>query len=275
MIDLLMYPLLTCIILVLIHVAFGQKVLSRGIIFIDLAFAQWAALGYLVGHYYHIQHPIALFLCAFGFTVLASILLTLLKPLYQALAVQEAVIGVTYIAAISLALGIIVSTGMDGHHLDHMLKGHLLFIQSTEFWSTSVLYLCIGFILWWQRPFLSQPSLWSQLCFYALFGLVVTSSVQLVGTLLVFTYLVLPLLTVMLFTPLGTKQCRYAWLLGGAGSVIGLIVATKVNIPPSFAVIFVLLSLWIVATIIKGWRRYRLLSLERNSKLIPTPSEFG
>ena len=51
--DLLLIPFIVCIALVGIHVYFGQTVIQRGIIFIDLALAQWAALGYLVGHYFY------------------------------------------------------------------------------------------------------------------------------------------------------------------------------------------------------------------------------
>ena len=81
MISILLITCLACIALVIIHVYFGSFVLRRGIIFIDLALAQWAALGYVVGHWLNFHSPWHLFAMGFGFTVIASLILTLLKPL--------------------------------------------------------------------------------------------------------------------------------------------------------------------------------------------------
>ena len=77
--DLLLIPFIVCIALVGIHVYFGQTVIQRGIIFIDLALAQWAALGYLVGHYLHIENEIGLFGIAFLFSCFAGLILTIMK----------------------------------------------------------------------------------------------------------------------------------------------------------------------------------------------------
>ena len=50
----LFYPFLGCVLLILIHAYFGIHILERGIIFVDLAMAQFIALGialaFLLGH---------------------------------------------------------------------------------------------------------------------------------------------------------------------------------------------------------------------------------
>ena len=132
MISILALPFLACIALTFIHVYFGSFVLKRGIIFVDLALAQWAALGYLVGYWMGIESSIGLFLSGFSFTVIASVILTILKPIYNQSNLQEAVIGVVYIGGITIASALISTTGMEGHHLNDMLAGHLLFLQSSE-----------------------------------------------------------------------------------------------------------------------------------------------
>jgi zinc/manganese transport system permease protein len=71
------FPMIACIALVGIHVYFGSFILRRGIIFVDLALAQWAALGYVVGHLFDVHHPFLLFILAFGFTVIPAFLLAL------------------------------------------------------------------------------------------------------------------------------------------------------------------------------------------------------
>src|SRR5262249_57788352 len=54
MLDLLVVPFLACLVLTGIHVYLGLHVLARGVIFVDLALAQIAALGIsvagLAGH---------------------------------------------------------------------------------------------------------------------------------------------------------------------------------------------------------------------------------
>ena len=49
MIDLLALPFLACLVLTGIHAYLGLHVLARGVIFVDLALAQVAALGITVG----------------------------------------------------------------------------------------------------------------------------------------------------------------------------------------------------------------------------------
>ena len=97
MIELIVWPLIACLSLVFIHGYFGAFVLRRGIIFIDLALAQWAALGYLVGHWLGVHSQISLFLIGFSFTLLAALILVGLKPFYEKVNQQEASIGVVYI----------------------------------------------------------------------------------------------------------------------------------------------------------------------------------
>ena len=43
--PLLVYPFLACLLLILIHAYFGVHILQRGIIFVDLALAQFIGVG--------------------------------------------------------------------------------------------------------------------------------------------------------------------------------------------------------------------------------------
>ena len=252
MISLLLLPFLTCLVLVMIHVYFGAFVLKRGVIFIDLALAQWAALGYLVGHWMQIQHPVGLFCIGFGFTVVASLILTALKPLYGKVNLQEAVIGVIYISGTTVSLGLISVTGMEGYHVKEMLAGHLLFIQWTEFLFACGLYSAIAVLLVWLHPYLISATgrKWDFI-FYVLFGLVVTSSVKMVGVLLVFSFLVLPLLSVVLFYHQFADQMKHGWVMGILSSILGLYVSTVVDVPPSYCVILVLMAGWGISIVAK------------------------
>mgnify|MGYP005727173457 CR=1 FL=1 len=83
--------------------------------------------------------------------------------------------------------------------------------------------------------------------FYALFGCVVTSSVKLVGVLLVFAFLVLPLLTVALSKDSFKSQLLQAWGLCTLGSFLGLWLSVLIDIPPSYCVILTLCGIWILS----------------------------
>ena len=56
--TLLFWPLMACIAIGLLHAYAGLHVLRRGVIFVDLALAQMAALGAVVGLYFggHAEH---------------------------------------------------------------------------------------------------------------------------------------------------------------------------------------------------------------------------
>jgi zinc/manganese transport system permease protein len=250
MISLLLLPFFACIVLVLIHVYFGAFVLKRGILFIDLALAQWAALGYLVGHWLEIQNSYYLFLMGFGFTIIAALILSLIKPLFKEVKLQEAVIGVMYILAAAGATALVSSTGMEGHHLKDMLTGHLLFIQQEDLTFAVLIYAIVGLILFVANKYLiNSKSRLSEFLFYVLFGCVVTSSVKMVGILLVFSFLVLPILSIILYVKSLKNQILFGWIVGGLSSFTGLGLSMFLDIPPSLSIILVLCCAWALGSL--------------------------
>lgn len=256
MIDILMLPALLCVALVFIHVLFGSYVLKRGILFIDLALAQWAALGYVVAESFHIENNLYLFLSGFLATVCASILLSLLSPLFKETNLQEAVIGLVYITGMTLTTTFLAVNGMEGHHLKDILSGHLLFINNTDIWVSGLIYTAIALILAKFHTYFSnsQTRFWNFL-FYALFGAVVTSSVKLVGVLLVFSYLVIPILCTVNYKLSLQKQLLLAWTIGISASITGLLMSLWADIPPSYAIIFSLNAFFVFSVLLIKLRR--------------------
>ena len=92
--SLLLWPLLACISIAGIHAYLGFHVVERGVIFVDLAMAQVAALGatvgFLVGHDLH--SPAATYF-SIGSVVVGAGLLALLKAERRRIP-QEAFIGI-------------------------------------------------------------------------------------------------------------------------------------------------------------------------------------
>jgi zinc/manganese transport system permease protein len=159
------------------------------------------------------------------------------------------VIGVIYVFANTLAIGLISFSGMEAYHFQEMLAGHLLFIDASQLVFTYLSYILIGLIVvWLHKKFLSNQSLIWDFVFYLLFGWVVTSSVKLVGVLLVFSYLLLPLLTIYLIKPHLKGQLIYGWLIGVIVSLLGLLLSLYVDLPPSIVIIGLLIMTWAVIT---------------------------
>ena len=104
MIEILSASMTACVLLVGIHAYFGIHVLSRGIIFIDLALAQTAALGVAVSYMWGYEpQSTGSYLFALTFAVLGSIVMTLTRVVRERVNV-EALIGIIYILATALTI---------------------------------------------------------------------------------------------------------------------------------------------------------------------------
>ena len=74
MFELMLIPLVACLILVGIHAYLGFHVIERGVIFVDLALAQMAALGGIVGLFFQHNLFISPYWFSLGFTLLGAAL---------------------------------------------------------------------------------------------------------------------------------------------------------------------------------------------------------
>ena len=256
--DLLVFPFIACLILVAIHVYFGNFVLKRGIIFIDLALAQWSALGYITGHFLHIENIYYLMGFSVSFTAIAAILLSLLKTNYPKTNQQEAVIGIVYVLGTALATGLIAAFGLEGHHLHEMLTGHMLFITSSELIFAALSYTFIGALMVFLHKHFLLPSKWDFL-FYILFGCIVSSSVKMVGILLVFSFLVIPQMSISLFYTQFKIQLFFSWVLGILCCAVGLFVSLYFDISPATSIIYALCIMWFFLNLVKYFKKHHSL----------------
>ena len=204
-IEFLWVPFLACLVLTGIHVYLGLHVLARGIIFVDLALAQVAALGITVALL--AGHPIqseAAYWYALAFTLAGSLLFAL-SGTRRAPIPQEAIIGIVYAVSAAIAILIIDRAPQGSEHIKQLLVGNLLTVTLREVGTLALSYTIIGALHWAIRRPLLEISLdpdvaaskgywvrWWDFVFYGSFGFVVTSSVQIAGVLLVFSYLIVP-----------------------------------------------------------------------------------
>lgn len=243
-------PFLACLILTGIHAYLGLHVLGREIIFVDLALAQIAALGatfaFLLGYDLHSQ---AAYVAALMFSFVGAAIFALTRPRERQVS-QEAIIGIVYAVSAALAILVVDRAPQGAEHLKDMLVGSILTVTDTDLVKTFLLYSGIGLFHWWfHRPFLKisfkpqqaeeeglKRKLWDFL-FYASFGIVVTSSVQMAGVLLVFAYLVVPAFCSTLLADGLAVRLFCGWAFGFVGSVLGLFLSYTLDLPTGATVV--------------------------------------
>lgn len=247
--SLLLWPLLACITIAGIHAYLGFHVVERGVIFVDLAMAQVAALGatvgFLVGHDLH--GPAATYF-SIGAVVVGAAVLAVLKAERRRIP-QEAFIGIVYAVAAAAAILIVDRTPEGAEHIKFMLVGNLLAASPEEVLHSTLLYAAVGALhVLWRRPFFAitqgrtegMPSRtvkgWDFL-FYATFGLVVTQSVAIAGVLLVFSYLVVPSVIAMLLADGAGVRLALGWAAGILVSVLGMLASYHFDLPTGATVV--------------------------------------
>ncbi|HEV8437928.1 MAG TPA: metal ABC transporter permease [Methylomirabilota bacterium] len=268
MLDFLWAPFLACLVLTGMHVYLGLHVLARGVIFVDLALAQLAALGvtvaFLAGH--SIQSEAA-YWYALTFTVGGAALFSATR-VRRAPIPQEAIIGIVYAVSAAAAVLVVDRAPQGGEHIKQLLVGSILTVTPAEVGRLALLYGLIGALhVLIRRPLIEisfHPEAavsqgrwlhWWDFCFYVTFGVVVTSSVRLAGVLLVFSYLIVPAAAGALLSASVTGRLLIGWALGFAVSVGGLYASFAWDLPTGAAVVTTFGALMALLAIGLGARR--------------------
>ncbi len=228
-------PLLACLLLVLILPALGRHVLARGVIFVDLALAQIAALGQSVAFLLGAEpHDPAVYYWSFGFTLLGAALFSFLWDREHSV-LQEAFIGISFALATAATLLLLANAPHGAEHVSGTLSGEALgWVTGRDLAVMAVLFAIVGaFLVWRGRTLLLcsedprraramglRVRRWDFL-FYACFGLVVTSSVKVAGVLAVFSYLIVPVVVATLLGRRGRGRLGWAWAIGIVVSILG------------------------------------------------------
>lgn len=218
------------------HVPLGAQVLKRGIVFIDLAIAQIAAMGVIVAGLADLDQGWAVQLAAGVAAVLGAILLSWTERRWQE--VQEAQIGVIFVLAATGSLLLLAHNPHGGEHLRDLLAGQILWVRYEQ-----LPVPAIGTTIILIAMFLFKDRL-TRLAFYLLFALAVTISVQLVGVYLVFASLIVPGLAVRNYA--GPKRLPVAYAIGAGGYAIGLAVSMVFDLPSGALIVWCLALLAIL-----------------------------
>lgn len=215
------------------HVPLGAQVLSRGIVFIDLAIAQIAGLGVISADWLGFEpQGWAVQVAALTAAFAGALLLTWTERRWPE--VQEALIGVIFILAASGALIVLAANPHGAEHLKDLLVGQILWVAPSRLPLVAAAYALI-LLVWF-----ALGAGVGRVAFYLLFACAVTVSVQLVGLYLVFTTLIVPALATRRMVR-GRLATGYA--LGAVGYALGLLVSALTDWPSGPAIVWVMTGL--------------------------------
>ncbi len=266
--QVMFWPLLACLILAGIHAYLGMHVIEREVIFVDLALAQIAVLGPVLAMLAGWEHdsPFA-YLLSVGLTLAGAGIFSLTRFRTQKIP-QEAVIGIVYAVAASLMMMLLSRSGEGDEHLRQALLGDVLLVGPAEASKLFLIYTAIGilhficrkkFLLISQSPdeaFRQKINvrLWDFI-FYASFGIVVTSSVQIAGVLLVFAFLIIPSAAAVLFSKSVRIRLSIGWIVGATGSMLGMVLSYFGDFPTGASVVCSLAGILIICSVFRATER--------------------
>lgn len=236
-------PAASCLILSVLYTYFGLHVLKREIIFVDLSLAQLAALAGTTAMALNIpaESPLS-YLLAFAFIVLGAWLFTSARTLADRVP-QEAVIGIVYVVAASVALILANRSPHGAEHIRTLLNGSVLWTTWRDVATLAATGIAVSAVHFQLRHLFRETTgpeairpggkaaYGADLLFFSTLGLVIVVSVKTAGVFLIFTLLIVPAVCGALFFD-GFKT---RWLFGAglalAVSQLGLALSFVLDQP--------------------------------------------
>jgi zinc/manganese transport system permease protein len=246
------WALVCSLVLAGIHAYLGFHVVRRGVLFVDLAMAQMAALGAAVGVVLGMEHGTVgeyALSCAFALGAAATFAVVRSRRVPQ-----EAVVAICYGLAMAATFVVLEHSPHGMEEVKHLLVGQVLTVAPGKVLLTAGLYAVLGLVLArfhrriiavTESPADARDPI-ADFVFYGVFALVVTSSVGLVGVLLVFALLVMPSVAALLLSRGTNAALGWGWSLASAGALAGLHAAFHLDLPAA-PVIVIALAVPVVA----------------------------
>lgn len=229
MIDILLVPIALVIILVMMHSWFGEKILQKGIIFTDLAIAQFAALGSAISlGYFHEEY---FYLLTLAFALVSAFIIAIASQRNIRL---EAFIGLLYVLGASGIMMVLSHSAEGMEHFKSLLASDILFTPPEDVIKSAIIYALIALILWKIYPKLT--GFLKELMFFSLLALTVTSSVALAGVLVVFVLLIAPALVSISLNL--NKTLFSSFIFGWFFSISAIIISYYFDLPTGYTIVF-------------------------------------
>jgi zinc/manganese transport system permease protein len=238
----LIYPFLACIALVLIHAYFGIHILQRGIIFVDLAMAQFIGIGIAFSFYLAYENH---YILALLFAFPGAVVFAFAKKVEKFVQL-EAFIGVIYVFSFTTSLIILSKSPHGAEEFNSILNGNILWVSSSDVVYAYLLYSIIGLFHYLLRKkffeitFEGQQNSLFEFLFFFTFGLVLVKSVVMAGVLTVFSFLIIPALIGRLFTKKFKRALFIGYTVGTFATLIAIFISFKYDLPTSALIVTIM-----------------------------------
>lgn len=246
LLQLMIPPFVACMVFVAMLGYLGVHIIARGVIFVDLALAQMAALGSTTALLFGLgAGSVSSYAFAFGFATLGALLFAVTRSTTGRPRVpHEAIIGIVYVVASAATLLVADKAPHGAETIKEALAGTILWVTWPQILKLAVVYALIGGFHWLLRRRFFTVSLeegtalaegwrirWWDFLFYFSFGVAITLAVPIAGVLLVFTFLVVPAAVAFLFTRRVQLLIAVSWLAAAVASALGLALSFQYDLP--------------------------------------------
>jgi zinc/manganese transport system permease protein len=258
--NFLIWPFMACLLLILIHAYFGIHILQRGIIFVDLALAQFIGVGIALSFLYGEEKSLLLSVI---FAFLGSLILALSRKTARYVNI-EAFIGVLYIFSFAAAILILDRSPHGMEEFKTIMNGNIIWVTPKEILSTAIVYGSVGALHFFLRrqfyalTFEGKGNFLLEFLFFASFAIVLVKSVHIAGILQVFSFLVVPALIGRLFFRQQSRILITGWLVGVLVSVLGIFLSYRLDLPTAPLIVAGLAMIFFVLLLCKVLLQRRL-----------------
>ncbi len=246
-------PIAACVLLAGMLSYFGNHIISRGIIFIDIAVAQIAALGTMIGLLLGFSvDSSTVQIISYVFTLIIISVFALTKFEKQTIP-QEAIIGIIYCLGLGMALFFAEKIPGGSNFITKTITGNILWVTWKQVISFFIIFVIIGLLhIPLSKSFISisdsrEKSPFSmrkvrlyELIFYITFGIVIVKAVPIGGIFLVFILLIAPSAIATLFANKWKNRFFLSWIIGIVGSMVGMFLSYNLNISNGPAIVCLL-----------------------------------
>jgi zinc/manganese transport system permease protein len=255
-----------CVLMIATHTYLGLHVLARGIIFVDLALAQVAALGVSVAFLMGWDvHGLYAQLTALLFTIIAAVVFAKLRDIPDKTA-REVMIGCIYVVTTAMAIVILSRSSQGMEELKSMFSGNILWVRWEEVAFLAVVYAALAVLhavffrrfkaLSFDESEERKSGFKCELVFFISFALVITLAVNLAGVLMVFAFLIIPAFAASLLAHSFFVRLALGCVLAVVGSIVGLWLSFSEDLPAGPVIVAVLGGLPLITGGALWLRRY-------------------
>jgi zinc/manganese transport system permease protein len=265
--QIMLPPFIACMVFVAMLGYLGVHIIARGVIFVDLALAQMAALGSTVALLVGLEtQSISGYAFAFGFATLGAIVFSVTRTTHGRSNVpHEAIIGIVFVVASAATLLVADKAPHGAETIKESLAGTILWVTWPAILKLAGVYVVIGVFHWLLRHRFLTVSLeedtaiaqgwrlrWWDFLFYFSFGIAITLAVPIAGVLLIFTFLVVPSVVAFLFTRKPRLLVAISWSAAAVASAAGLSISYRYDVPTGPMIVCAFGLLLLAAGVVRG-----------------------